>query len=51
MNLYVIILLDLTVGPYVWSDKDCPAEAEQSASEARHETGYDTVIKCIEVLA
>ena len=48
MKLYIIIVLDHE-GPYVWSDNECPADADQSASEARHETGYDTVVKCIEL--
>ena len=48
MKLYVIIVLD-PEGAYVCSDNECPAEADQSASEARHETGYATVVKCVEL--
>ena len=48
MNLYIIIVLDPD-GPYVWADGDCGAEAECTASRVRHETGYDAVVKCVEV--
>jgi hypothetical protein len=49
MKLYIIIVLDTSEGPYVWSDDTCPGEAGISASEARHETGYATVVKCIDL--
>jgi|TARA_B110000908_G_C10092115_1_gene374511 hypothetical protein len=49
MKLYVIIVIDTADGPYVWADDTCPAEAEIGASHARHETGYVTVVKCIDL--
>jgi hypothetical protein len=48
MNIYITIVLDPD-GPYVWSDDTCGAEADMSAVDARHETGYATVVKCVEV--
>ena len=49
MKLYVIIVMDTADGPYTWADETCPAEAEIGASQARHETGYATVVKCIDL--
>ena len=49
MKLYVIIVIDTADGPYVWADDTCPAEAEIGASHAHHETGYVTVVKCIDL--
>ena len=49
MKLYVIIVLDPEDGPYVASDDTCPGDAFQTASEVRHETGYKTLVKCIEI--
>jgi hypothetical protein len=48
MKLYVIIVLDPD-GPYVWSDDTCEGEANCTANEAYNETGYTTIVKCIEI--
>ena len=49
MTIYITIVLDTLTGPYVWSDDTCGAEADMSAVNARDETGYATVVKCVEV--
>lgn len=49
VKLYLIIVLDHELGPYVYSGTDCDGEAGCTASEAKHETGFNTVVKCIEV--
>jgi hypothetical protein len=49
MKLYVIIVIDPEDGPYVASDDTCPADADCTASELRHETGNKVIVKCIEI--
>lgn len=49
MKLYIIIVIDPEDGPYVARDETCPAEADCTASELRHETGNKVVVKCVEV--
>lgn len=47
-NLYVIVVLD-PEGPYVWSEDHDQEEAGETANDAYNETGYSTVVKCIEL--
>lgn len=49
MKLYIIIVLDPDDGPWVARDETCPAEAECTASELRHDTGNKVIVKCVDL--
>ena len=49
-ELYVVIVLD-NEEPYVWSDHMCSTDANCSALEAKHETGFNCIVKAVNLEA
>jgi len=48
-KLYLVVLLDKDVGPYVWTDTSELGYAYHAASEAMRETGFKAIVKTIEI--